>query len=614
MGAVKVKKSKKEEYSDHNGKVRCLRCGKGFDPSAEGATSDYGPTCAKAIGASPATSSSQTTLTLVTTPSKIVKAQPQPVQLDIFTDVDPKKIKEMETAAFRKEATEDTEKNLGVAIGVDDEVEVDIEARDAGTDNDYYDTEGNFKWARKSEFENFGEETTGAARHKRNAYRDWQDVVNNAHEAVENRNVLYTDVVKNVQRGMATVVTEENDMDSLILGLILNKFPKKLPEMKDLGDYHQKAKLLITDILALKLQSGNPLDYFNKARALIKERHRSEERGIFKNLCATVHNSLDGGKTAAKNEFMALVDFTNGEKFNYYGWINADEVSKKLSRAKGKMKDSAVRYLKGEGVKKLLGTTKPRVNSSGVKKTPFKHSDFYKGIVPEVKNIRFKGYDDSREFLVKKMKVRGFEFGNSISDAQRPEYARTTAQSFDDLSKITNLSPEQLTGKGELSVLIGVKGVAGSLATYWRGTKDININANSVGSIAHEWGHFIDNHMGNKSGRDYLSNGSSSSVAASDSEKAYQALAPALAEYKYRLKGTDAYRQMSQKSRDTFQSDVEVFARCFESFVNHKANKMKISNNVLVTGVDSELYPNADEIESISEKMEGLLKAFKKEI
>ncbi len=122
----------------------------------------------------------------------------------------------------------------------------------------------------------------------------------------------------------------------------------------------------------------------------------------------------------------------------------------------------------------------------------------------QVKRIGGKNYNDikvgdAQKILAEQYKFKALQYGNSMPATERQYHTQWTLQSFSDLSEILNLPIEQVTVNGKLGIAFGARGhgkIGGisAIAHYESGTKMINLTrSNGFGSLAHEWGHFLDN-------------------------------------------------------------------------------------------------------------------------
>lgn len=130
---------------------------------------------------------------------------------------------------------------------------------------------------------------------------------------------------------------------------------------------------------------------------------------------------------------------------------------------------------------------------------------------PQLKNIRRigadyrHGKDVAGEKLLKDFGIRGGEFGNWTSNADRIHSLNMAYDAFMDMAEAleiqnTDISlPGLLTGS--LGIAFGARGSGNYVATYEPTREVINITRmRGPGSLAHEWGHALDDFIGKKSG------------------------------------------------------------------------------------------------------------------
>ena len=88
-------------------------------------------------------------------------------------------------------------------------------------------------------------------------------------------------------------------------------------------------------------------------------------------------------------------------------------------------------------------------------------------------------------------------FGNYVKDNEAREHLRHFLGAMADLGEILNFDLAAMNRLGNLKIGFGLKGKGKALATYHPQTKDINLTKKrGDGSIAHEWGHYLDNMLG----------------------------------------------------------------------------------------------------------------------
>jgi hypothetical protein len=85
-------------------------------------------------------------------------------------------------------------------------------------------------------------------------------------------------------------------------------------------------------------------------------------------------------------------------------------------------------------------------------------------------------------------------YGKYVDDTWSKNHTKHFLGAISDLAEILNFDIKQVNQIGKLSIAFGAKGHPGHMATYFPQTKDINLTrGNGDGSLAHEWGHYLDN-------------------------------------------------------------------------------------------------------------------------
>lgn len=99
--------------------------------------------------------------------------------------------------------------------------------------------------------------------------------------------------------------------------------------------------------------------------------------------------------------------------------------------------------------------------------------------------------------MMKAFGLRGVEYGNWASDSERQWHTEMCHASFKDLAGVLGIPEEQISMNGRLAIGFGSRGKGGAHAAaahYEPARRVINITKmNGNGTLAHEWGHFMDN-------------------------------------------------------------------------------------------------------------------------
>lgn len=98
------------------------------------------------------------------------------------------------------------------------------------------------------------------------------------------------------------------------------------------------------------------------------------------------------------------------------------------------------------------------------------------------------------EELMKDFGVRGVEFGNWVNDSSGKYHLQRCAEAFSDLADTLGIEDKDIALNGRLAIAFGARGKGGALAHYEPSRKVINMTKHGgAGSLAHEWGHAMDN-------------------------------------------------------------------------------------------------------------------------
>ena len=147
----------------------------------------------------------------------------------------------------------------------------------------------------------------------------------------------------------------------------------------------------------------------------------------------------------------------------------------------------------------------------GKKKTEEDYSSWRTREVPEeVKRQggrRIENPDPKR--IKETFNLREVDYGQRgwMSEKDREYHTARLEEAFTDFADVLGVDPQTVSFNGRLGVALGARGRGKAAAHYETGRAVINITKfNGGGSLAHEWGHALDNimasvHLGNKEGR-----------------------------------------------------------------------------------------------------------------
>lgn len=496
-------------------------------------------------------------------------------------------------------------------------------------------------YARESDIPNVGEDLLGSARHIRNAWRGLADAESNgtAEELVTRDKLL-----KNEPMNLLAEVKDNgsNSLASLAAHLAMNKFPKS-------PDAHWTADKLSPD--DKKELRAKYLESFRKFKGMAESLAQSQSdptkvleslRGelrkdidaiggstmryagssptdkVMYNLLAGMYNALIVSRYRPKaNQVHAqLLDFADRLKKAYGADVGSSlghgPDKDMLAKAAEHVKD----IIEGESFNKTFGTVSKKEGELNAADLYVKHAERKGG--PAL------GIHDTRQavnHMMDTQRMRGIQWGNSVTDDERKHHAKMVAESFADLTDIVGLPEAFASLNGKLGLAIGARGKGGALAHYETGRDIINLTRKGgVGSLAHEWGHFFDNALAG-GGANFFSerNGSYGMQGNGEMPKAFVALAKTQGAFRSRLNQHvhDLVRKgvMSPGKADYWKSTTECFARSFERYVQRKLHKQDRENTYL-TGLRKEghpLWPTDAEVDAMTPAFDAIFEAYKKQ-
>lgn len=244
-------------------------------------------------------------------------------------------------------------------------------------------------------------------------------------------------------------------------------------------------------------------------------------------------------------------------------------------------------WLKRGYINRLKGFRKPLLNLAGIVD------------VPNLENS-----------IIKKFNIGGLEFGNWLNAEDRYNYVSAAVMAFYDLNKILGFNYNIGINK-HLILSFGARGKGRALAHFepWSNvinltrydkettaeTKNASFSATGgVGSLAHEYGHFLDYFFGTyidqSTYHKSLTHGDSTGtkIIGNYPKNSYRALMQdVIIEIIYKKPGV--FSQYYLKLKKNFAQEYwfrhnELFARAFEQYISYKLEKAGILNRFLAKG------------------------------
>lgn len=228
----------------------------------------------------------------------------------------------------------------------------------------------------------------------------------------------------------------------------------------------------------------------------------------------------------------------------------------------------------------------------------------------EGSNYRYFRLTDGN-ILISRYGLRGGEFGNYTTSKDRLASLNMAYDAFEDLYKALGVSPKDMSLGGDLAIAFGARGRGNAMAHYEPVKNVINMTKyRGAGSLAHEWGHAMDQYIGKIFG---VNGFASESLAASTIPDSVRDLVNALQEQNGEK--TDFYKGSLQFDRSYkkagngyWASNHEMFARAFACYVrdklNGKTSDYLVGHSECAVNKKCKAIPDGEERKLINEKFD----------
>ena len=186
-----------------------------------------------------------------------------------------------------------------------------------------------------------------------------------------------------------------------------------------------------------------------------------------------LNEQVEADPNSARNQYRAL-----GDRFVNAVFLKSDSFKKNLHEAKN---ITDYKWLEKESGKKI--------DREKVEKPKWER------FVPDSPE-RSGGADRvfKPQDLIDTFGIRGVEYGNWMDRESSEHHTQMLGLSFMDLSDILGIPVNHVSHGGKLAIAFGARGSGNASAHYEPGKKAINMTKfKGGGSLAHEWGHFMDN-------------------------------------------------------------------------------------------------------------------------
>lgn len=258
-----------------------------------------------------------------------------------------------------------------------------------------------------------------------------------------------------------------------------------------------------------------------------------------------------------------------------------------------------------------------------------------KWIPPQLTHLKREGKDHRHghnvtgDDFMKCFGIRGGEFGNWTNDHDRQVNLNIAFDAFCDMADALNISRRDIgligLETGALAIAFGARGHSGALAHYEPEREVINLTKmKGAGSLAHEWGHALDDYIGKMS--EIHRFGKLASMSLNDQKIPYcfRSVILALCRNedhkitKYYSDSSTFGGMFSTSGHGYWTSNEELFARAFACYVK---DKLSGRNDYLVGHADIGkaehqgktiyVYPVGEERNQFDQKMDEMIQGLK---
>lgn len=258
-----------------------------------------------------------------------------------------------------------------------------------------------------------------------------------------------------------------------------------------------------------------------------------------------------------------------------------------------------------------------------------------KWIPPQLTHLKREGKDHRHghnvtgDDFMKCFGIRGGEFGNWTNDHDRQVNLNMAFDAFCDMADALNISRRDIgligLETGALAIAFGARGHSGALAHYEPEREVINLTKmKGAGSLAHEWGHALDDYIGKMSEIHRFGKLASMSLNDQKIPDCFRSVIHALClnedhrSTKYYSDSSIFGGMFSTSGHGYWTSNEELFARAFACYVK---DKLSGRNDYLVGHADVGeaqydhktiyVYPVGEERKQFDQKMDKMIQGLK---
>lgn len=258
-----------------------------------------------------------------------------------------------------------------------------------------------------------------------------------------------------------------------------------------------------------------------------------------------------------------------------------------------------------------------------------------KWIPPQLTHLKREGKDHRHghnvtgDDFMKCFGIRGGEFGNWTNDHDRQVDLNMAFDAFCDMADALNISRRDIgligLETGALAIAFGARGRSGALAHYEPEREVINLTKmKGAGSLAHEWGHALDDYIGKMSEIHRFGKLASMTLVDQKIPDCFRSVIHALCLNenhgitKYYSDSNTFGEMFNASGHGYWTSNEELFARAFACYVK---DKLSGRNDYLVGHADIGkaehqgktiyVYPVGEERKRFDQKMDEMIQGLK---
>ena len=179
--------------------------------------------------------------------------------------------------------------------------------------------------------------------------------------------------------------------------------------------------------------------------------------------------------------------------------------------------------------------------------------------------------------ILRKYSLKGFEYGNYVSNNDRYDHLIACQKALEHLAKI--IGTNNLGINAEVGIAFGARGLGGRAAAHYEAALNmINLTKPSgAGCLAHEYGHALDYNLGSfvDQHKVYAALSGGWSTARTLTNNTGGQLRAMVNRIVDKVKQTPSYRELiAETDCDYWYRRTEVFARFFEQYICYKMRKI----------------------------------------